>query len=308
MTSLKRSLKNLYLDISVTMSSLLVMTLTFFSIAVFLIFGFYTHFAIKHLEQSPQIFVYFTDNATEEYVLEVKAQLEKAVQVSEVRYTSKELALETYVESNKDNPLLLESISANIFPASLDIKASNISYFDEIITNLEVVENIESIDFQEVVIERLKDISNKSRIIGVSLITLLIIMSFLNTLLTVGMTIRAQKREIEVMKLVGASNWFIIKPYLAQGILYAVISSFIVGLLLFISFPFMLPQIESFFTGVPIPTISDLFQPLGIVLGGVSAGLERIILLLILTFLIFIVGLIVALFGSLVAVSKYLRV
>jgi len=308
MNSFKRAIQNLILDKSVTLSSLLVLVLTFFSIAIFSVFAFYSHFAIKHLEQSPQIFLYFTDAATEEYILKVKETLKKSPKIAEVTYTSKEKALESYIDANKDNPLLLESISANIFPASLDIKATDIKHFDDILSSIKGLENVESVDFQKVVVERLKEISSKARIVGLSLISLLLTMSFLNTLLTIGMTIRSQKKEIEVMKLVGATDWFVIKPYLLQAILYAVMSSLIVGLLLFLTLPFILPQIEAFFTAVPLPQVTDLLKMLGLQVGQISSSLQQIIMLLTLSFIILIVGIVVAVIGSLVAVAKYLRI
>jgi len=308
MNSLKRAIQNLILDKSVTLSSLLVMVLTFFSIAIFSVFAFYSHYAIKYLEQSPQIFLYFTDNATEKYILEVKDKLAKSDKIASVNYTSKDNALESYIDANKENPLLLESISANIFPASLDIKATDIEYFDEIVLSIKGLEDVESVDFQKVVVDRLKEISTKSRIVGLSLISLLLTMSFLNTLLTIGMTIRSQKKEIEIMKLVGATDWFVIKPYLLQGILYAFLSSFVVGVLLFVTLPFILPQIKAFFTGVPLPQIVDALKSIGVNIGHISASTEQIITLLGLTFIIFLVGIVISIIGSLTAVAKYLRV
>jgi cell division transport system permease protein len=308
MNSLKRAIQNLILDKSVTLSSLLVMVLTFFSIAIFSVFAFYSHYAIKYLEQSPQIFLYFTDNATEKYILEVKEKLAKSDKIASVNYTSKDSALESYIDANKENPLLLESISANIFPASLDIKATDIAYFDEIVLSIKGLEDVESVDFQKVVVDRLKEISTKSRIVGLSLISLLLTMSFLNTLLTIGMTIRSQKKEIEIMKLVGATDWFVIKPYLLQGILYAFLSSFVVGVLLFLTLPFILPQVQAFFTGVPLPQVVDALKSIGVNIGQISASTEQIIILLGLTFIIFLVGIVISIIGSLTAVAKYLRV
>ncbi|MDA1338104.1 MAG: permease-like cell division protein FtsX [bacterium] len=308
MNSLKRAIQNLILDKSVTLSSLLVMVLTFFSIAIFSVFAFYSHYAIKYLEQSPQIFLYFTDNATEKYILEVKEKLAKSDKIASVNYTSKDNALESYIDANKENPLLLESISANIFPASLDIKATDIEYFDEIVLSIKGLEDVESVDFQKVVVDRLKEISTKSRIVGLSLISLLLTMSFLNTLLTIGMTIRSQKKEIEIMKLVGATDWFVIKPYLLQGILYAFLSSFVVGVLLFVTLPFILPQIKAFFTGVPLPQVVDALKSIGVNIGQISASTEQIIILLGLTFIIFLIGIVISIIGSLTAVAKYLRV
>jgi cell division transport system permease protein len=299
MNSLKRAIQNLILDKSVTLSSLLVMVLTFFSIAIFSVFAFYSHYAIKYLEQSPQIFLYFTDNATEKYILEVKEKLAKSDKIASVNYTSKDSALESYIDANKENPLLLESISANIFPASLDIKATDIAYFDEIVLSIKGLEDVESVDFQKVVVDRLKEIST---------ISLLLTMSFLNTLLTIGMTIRSQKKEIEIMKLVGATDWFVIKPYLLQGILYAFLSSFVVGVLLFLTLPFILPQVQAFFTGVPLPQVVDALKSIGVNIGQISASTEQIIILLGLTFIIFLVGIVISIIGSLTAVAKYLRV
>ena len=308
MNSLKRAVKNLILDKSVTLSSLLVLVLTFFSIAIFSLFAFYSHFAIKYLEQSPQIFVYFTDNASEKYILDVKDKLLKSDKIASVTYTSKDKALESYIDANKDNPLLLESISANIFPASLDIKATNIAYFDDIVSSVKGLQDVESVDFQKVVVDKLKEISSKSKIVGISLISLLLTMSFLNTLLTIGMTIRSQKKEIEIMKLVGATDWFVIKPYLLQSILYALMSSVIVGVLLFVTLPFILPQIEAFFTGVPLPQIADLLKSVGVNLGQISPAVEQLIMLLFLTFIILVVGIVIAIIGSFTAVAKYLKV
>lgn len=272
-----------------TLTSLLVMTLTFFLTSVFVVAAWGSNKILKELEARPQITAYFKDDATEAEILAVKEKLLGTGLPSTVIYVSKEEALNIFMGLSQENPALLEGISSNVLPASLEVKAKNLSDLPQLAEMLEQEPLLEDLQFYKDVVEKFRRLTDMARLVGFGLVGTLSLISILIVLTTIGMTIATRGEEIEIMRLVGASDWQIRGPFLLEGALLGIASALISLGLLFLAFPILIPYISGALSGIQIPTLTSAFL-LGLLVAEAAFGA------------------LIGSLGSWVAVRKYLRV
>ena len=270
-------------------TSILVMTLTFFLTSIFVVAAFGSHVILKELEQRPQITAYFKDDATEQEILAVKERLEGTGLTSGVEYVSKEEALEIFMGLSQEDPALLEGISSNVLPASLEVKAFNLSDLPKLAELLEQETLLEDLQFYKDVVEKFRRLTEAVRLLGFGLVGILSLISMLIVLVTIGMTISSRSEEIEIMRLVGASDGQIRRPFLLQGASLGVASALISVAFLYLLFPFLLPYISKALTSIPLPEAGPVFL-IGLLVGEA------------------VFGALIGSVGSWIAVRKYLRV
>jgi cell division transport system permease protein len=272
-----------------SVAAILIMSLTFLSIAVFAILTIISIRVIDYFETRPQLSVFFIQEATSEEINTLRDQLEDTGKTKNIKFVSKEEALSIYQEQNQEDPLLLDLVTADILPASLDIQATEAIYLEEL---AQVVRNSKIVDevvFQKDIVDTLINFTNGIRQIGLVIIGVLLLVSIFVILTIIGIKITVRKDEIEIMKLIGASNWFIRTPFLLEGIFYGAVGAIIgwaisFGVLTF----YASPQISNFFGAVPVLPIEPILmlQVLGV---------------------LFLAAIILGAFSSFLAVLRYLR-
>lgn len=243
-----------------SISAALIMTLTFFTISVFAFLTILSVRLIDYLESRPQLTVFFTDTATRPQIRELKQKLEATGKTISVRYVSKNEALSIYKQQNKNDPSTLDLVSADILPASLDIQTARAEDLSSLVPIIKQGKNIDKIFFQKEIVNKLVAWTNALRIVGVSIISILVLVSIFVILTIIGIKITVRREEIEIMRLIGASNWFIRTPFVMEGMMYGFFGALIgwtvsYGILFAIT-----PQVEAFLSGLPIFPISPLLS------------------------------------------------
>lgn len=292
-----------------TTSNLIVMTMTFFVFQMFLLFSTFSQTALKKLEREALVTVFFKDDVPQERIVELKTEIEAISTVHEVIYVSKEDAFEIFKELNKNEPLLLESISASVLPASLEIKTQHVKDLEEIATQYESVDGVESVKY-------FKDIINNFSIwsgvitLGIGFIFLMFaFLAFSILVSTIKSSIIARKTEFEILKLVGASDDYIRKPLLMQGLYYGAIASLISSSIWFVLF--LLGKLVRIFDGVGFETININVFGLNFsywafyLAGNLRIGYWTLLLILVLSTLI--LSFTFATFSARTAVKKFLK-
>lgn len=241
-----------------SISAALIMTLTFFAISMFAFITILSVRLIDYLESRPQLTVFFTDTATLSDIRSLKNELEQTGKTISVNYISKDQALKIYKEQNKKDPILLDLVTADVLPASLEIQTSKAEYLSQLMPIVKKAPNVEEIIFQQDIVDKLIMWSNGLRVVGGVIISVLILVSIFVVLTIIGIKITIRREEIEIMKLIGASNWFIRTPFLLEGMIYGFIGACIgwavsYGVLLLVT-----PQLEIFLRGMPILPLSWL--------------------------------------------------
>jgi len=187
---------------------------------------------LSDIKNRVNISVYFTPEASESDVKKAEEDFGKYQEVEKIEYISKEQALEDFNKEYAENEILLKSleeIGDNPFTATLNIKAGNPRDYELIATMIKGSVYQEAID--TVNYDKHRDVINSlgaeiesSRKTAVGLAITLGVVAILITFNTVRLTMYSHSREIEIMRLVGASNNFIRMPYIWEGLFYGLIS------------------------------------------------------------------------------------
>lgn len=300
-TSLKRIFKfggqNFFREKEAIFPTIFVLLITIFLISTIFLLREVGGFLITLLKERANIAVYFKEDVKEEEILKVKDYLLRLPEVKGIEYISKEEALEKFIQRYGQNPSYMEAlemVGQNPFLAALNIKAFEASQYEIVQKVLEKNDLKELIDHlsypqSKTVIERIFSFASLIEKIGFSLAIIFLLISILVTFNTIRLAILNSKTEIEIQRMVGASNWFIQSPFLVQGMICGTIA-FIISFLSFAAFCWFLgPRLENFLAGLNI---------FGIFLKNFW----------ILFFLQFFTGILLAIFSSLFAIRRYLKI
>lgn len=216
------------------------------------------NYLLATLQDHVDVSVYLLPATDEAQILRMKAQIEKVAEVKSVEYVSREEALKRFRERHKDNAVIIESLQElgeNPLEASLNIRAHEAGQFEAIAKFLEnpnYKKHIDKINYSQVkdAIKKLAGIIAAVRRGGLILVGVLGIIAVLVSFNTVRLAMYAMREEIGVMRLVGASNWFIRGPFLVEGILYGILASVITLALYVPILKYASPQLDQLLPGL----------------------------------------------------------
>lgn len=235
-----------------------VMTIALFLLVVLYGVNFLTEQTVISLQEKIDVSAYFTVDAKEEQILAVKSDLENLSEIKKVEYISRENALEIFKEKHKDDVLIKDSLAeldGNPLQASLNIKAGDSAQYGSIVKFLEgnrLSSVIDKINFyeNEGAINRIQSISNGLQKWGLMVTIALVLIAVMVTFNTIRLTIYNQKQEIEIMRLVGASNWQIRAPFLVEGGLYGLFAGLVTLVIVYPGLYSVSDKISSFVPSV----------------------------------------------------------
>ncbi len=253
----------------------MVVSLSFFLISVFFLLGAGSQVILQFFESKPQVIAYLKDEAKLQDIEVLIAKMQSTGKVKKIDYLSKENALNLYKELFKDQPLLLEMVSAKILPASLEISPNSLSSIKELSEMLKRELIIEDVDYEEDVVAALSKFVLALKKVGLVVAGFLLCVAVLNVLVVLGMRISQRKEESEVLKLLGASFWYICSPVYLEGIFYGLVAAIISWGVTYVLIFYATPVLTGFFSGVPLLPIPQIFmlEVLGGLLGlGVAVG------------------------------------
>jgi len=268
-------------------SAVLMMSLVIFSLTSLLLVNVLINSLAEALEDKIDISVYFNLDAPEEQILKIKEELAALPEVRVVEYISREKALENFKQKHQNNDILMQSLQElddNPLEASLNIKAQETSQYETIaqFLNQEKYQKlIDKINYLEnkAVIARLASITGTIRRVGFITLMTLAALAVLVAFNTLRLTIYNSRQEIKVMKLVGASDWFIRGPFLTEGALYGIAAVVVVLIVMYPLLWYLSPKISLYLPGTDIFTffkanllsIALIQFFIGIALGAISS-------------------------------------
>ena len=254
----------------------IVMVTSFFFISLFAIINSGLSSVLTYFETKPEITLFLKDGLDVNIVENIKKDLSNYSNIKEIKFISKEKALTIYKEQNKDNPLLTEMVTASILPASFEITVSDPKVLEEIYQKYSSKTTvIDEIIYQKDIIKSLLDWTSATRKVGIAIILIIASISFLTITTIIGMKITNRKDEVKISRLLGASNFYVKKPFLLEGIIYGVVGSIVGFTLSFLIALISKPSINSFFQPVVFLDIKADFYLLLLVIeifAGASLG------------------------------------
>lgn len=207
--------------------AILMVTITFFVGYVFSLFALGTSAVLQFFETRPQVIAFFEIDAETEQVESLAETMRQRPYVQDVNVVSKEEALELYRRDHSEDPLLLELVTADILPASVEVSGDTVDSLGQIRTDLEAAPGVEDVVYQEDIVTNIRQWTNAVRVIGLVAIAVLGTISFLAIVTLIGMKIAARRHAITVMTSIGATSWYVVGPFVMEGVLYGLAGSII---------------------------------------------------------------------------------
>ncbi len=288
---LKEGYENLKKHGSKTFSTMLIICATMLVLGIFIILFQNVNKNVEtvRLEQGLQAFI--EDTATDEDIDYMNSQIKLIDGVKEVKYISKDQAFEDAKEVFKDQSYFLEGLDkVKIFPASYVVTFNDIEKSTEIKTAVEKIEGINKVKYNEDTIKAVIELSKIANIflLGVGTVLLLVSMFIISN--TIKLAVYSNKREIFIMKYIGATDKFIRTPFIVEGAIMGIVSAIVSFILISLAYVVMyarLPQIGSTLGVFGFIPYSQLWYQI------LAAYL--------------VIGIFIGMFGSVISVKKYLK-
>lgn len=260
---IKFSLQDIGRNIWLSLVTVTIIILALFSVNLLLIVKVIGADTIDSIKNKIDVSLYLKPDADESRILSLKAKVSNMDQVKEVSYTSKQMAMESFRENHKNDPQILQALvelGKNPLSPSLIIKPKEVDNYDDLIKNLNAIDDdiIESRNFEDhkTMLGKINSITNKVSESGMVISLVFIVISLLVVYNAIRVAIYTHKREIVIMKLVGASNWFIKAPFLVSGIIYALIGVLAIIAIIYPFLSLLQPYLEAFFMSSDVNIIS----------------------------------------------------
>lgn len=272
-----------------SLTALILMTFSFMLVSLFIVVNSGLSKVLVYFETKPEITIFIKDDLPQADIDNLQKDLANYQDVKEIKFISKEKALEIYKQQNKNNPMLTEMVTASILPASFEITVTDPKTLEKIYQNYATNTNVvDEIIYQKDVINSLLDWTNIIRRSGFIITIIVFIISFFSVSTIIGMKTTNRKDEIKISRLLGASKFYVKKPFLLEGIFYGLIGSFIGSILTLTLIYFVRTSINTFFQ--PVVFIPNELSFYGLVI------LAQLLL-----------GLIIGFFSSLIGVRRYIK-
>ncbi|MFZ4632427.1 MAG: cell division protein FtsX [Patescibacteria group bacterium] len=302
MLSLYRIIKFSFQDIArnvwLTIVTITILLLALFSINILLTVRVISDNAVIAVRDKINISLYLNADTPESEIMALKANISNSDKVKSITYVSKQIALETFREKYKNNQSVLaalKELGRNPLAPSLTIIPKNFSDSNMLINELKMIDNpiIESRDFSDntVILSKINNITDRVNEVGLFIIMIFILTSLLVVYNAIRVAIYTHRQEIEIMRLVGASNFFIYMPYVVSAFVYTLISILIVISVFYPFLSLLQPYLEVFFMGYNVNLLAYFVDNFALIFG-----------------IQFLVVLAINVIASLFAVRKYAKV
>lgn len=242
---------------------------------------------VRQVKSQASVVVYLRDDLPRDSIDGLKGKIISDPRVSDLEFKTKEEALSDFRRRLGENADVLSGLNANPLPASfhLSLKPSALDEIENVASGVRGMEGVESVQYGQDLIERLQDVSRVVQVLLAVVGGIICVVAIFIIFNTIQLSVVARQTEIEILKLVGATRWFIGLPFVAGGVIQGVLGTLLgVG---FLGGLFWL--IRTRLSALPFLTSDVAF------LSGIRVG---VLLLL---------GLLLGVFGSVTAVYRHVR-
>lgn len=216
---------------------------------------------LNYFETKPEITIFLKDGLDQNTVESVQKELASYPGIKEIRFISKEKAFSLYKEMNKDNPSLTETVTASILPASFEVSAYNPKILEVIAQNYSAKnEIVDEIVYQKDIISSLLNWTKIVRRSGISLILISVAITFMMIFTLMGMKINNRRDEIKTSRLLGASKFYVKKPFLTEGLIYGISGASTGFLLSFLLFYYFKNPVNNFFQPITFISAPGIYE------------------------------------------------
>lgn len=272
---IKFSLQDIGRNIWLTIVTITILLLALFSINTLITVRLISDGAVAAIKEKMDISLYIKVDTEEAEILKLQADILSSPRIKEVLYISKEEAISSFREKYANNQAILaalKELGRNPLSPSLTVIPQDFSESSLVINELRVLDSaiIESRDFSDntIILEKINAVTKRISEVGLFIISIFVLTSLLVVYNAIRVAIYTHRQEIEIMRLVGASNLYLYLPYLFSALIYALVS---VSIIIGIFYPFLSllqPYLEAFFLSGNIQILSYFLNNFWAVFGG----------------------------------------
>lgn len=259
MRSVKTSWKHIRRNPYQSIAAIFITMITFFAISIFAFILIGSSIIVNYLESRLEVVAFFNDDAKQSDINALENTLKQTGKIANMKFVSKKDALAKYKQQNKDDPVLLELVTEDILPASLEISTTKIQDLQGIARELKNSSIVSLVRYPQDVVATLSRWTNVIKIIGLGLIAILIAESVFIIISIVGFKISQKREEIEIMRLLSASNSYIRWPFILEGIFYGIIGTILGWGVAVAGLLYSTPYLQPFLKDIPLLPISTIF-------------------------------------------------
>ena len=258
---------------TISIATIITVLVTFIVLGVFSLVAENLNLAIGGLEDKIELVVYLDDNITPIDKKEIQVKINSQQGVKEIQYESREDAFKKLQENNA-GILKGYTLEKNPLPASYIVKLEDMSYAAAIREAVKDLDGVESVSDEQESIDTIQSVIKFTKIIGIVLFIILIGVSIFLIMNTTKLTVYVRRKEVGIMKFVGATDWFIRWPFIIEGILIGLIGTFLSIIALYFLYKFVISFIAARVIILNLIPVSYVFTSLlwKFVLGGILVG------------------------------------
>lgn len=222
-----------------------------------------------------QIEIYLEDTVSPQQSEAISKEIQGYEGVKDVRFRSKEEAMEIMKKRWGKNGYILDSLGENPFPNSLLVQVETVEAANATSEKAATIPGVEDVKFYRETVEKLAEVSRLIQLAALTIMVFLLIVSVVVVSNTIKLTVFAREREIEIMKYIGATNWFIRGPLLAEGILIGFLSSLVAALVTYVGYSRIMELInKQLLTILSIPLVPANYLSVNLVAVFLALGIS----------------------------------
>lgn len=286
----REGFRNLYVNRLMSIASISVLFSCMVMIGAAFMIMVNINMFIGSVEDQNVIMVFVEDEATEEQTKALGESIKAQDNVSKCTFISRESSFEQLKNDMGDSSVLFEGLDSNPLPDAYEVVLEDQELFDETVESLAKLDNVLHIRENRQLAAKLSGLRNTVSYVSIGIISLLLIVSLFIVSNTIRITMDSRRLEINIMKSVGATRWFIRWPFMVEGMMLGVISGVLALLAVWAIYAAVSRSLVSMLSGLGMTSVAP-FGKYALILLAVFLGL----------------GLVAGAFGSAVSITRYLR-
>lgn len=285
----KETFHSLFRNKFMAVASVLTVTLSMFILGVFLCAVLNINHMATYLENQVEMTVYLKDGLNTDQVMAVGKKLKALPELKEIKFTNKDQAMAEFKQRLGDQQGILDAINGNPLPSSYSTSFSTPASLKNAVNIVTKYQEVDSVQYGQDIIEQLYKVAQVIRIGGIILIVFLAGAELFIISNTIRLTVFARRREIQIMKYVGATNGFIRWPFIFEGMIIGFLGSGIAAFILWEGYKVVLMEMTQ--AGLVFIPMIALWPFIGYI-----------------TVMLLAAGIIIGILGSTISLRKYMKV
>lgn len=241
--------------------------------------------------QFDSVQIYLNEGLTQDQIKEMGVKLSAIEGVKEARFETKDEALERFKKDWGEKGYMLDNLETNPLPNSYIITLNDIGFSEYVVGEIKKMKGIEEVKYYQDVINKMIQVTTFIRNVGMAIIVILIFVSTMIIHNTIKLAVNARRREINIMKYVGATSWFVRWPFLLEGTILGFVGALFATGIIYVLYDYVYKVFTSeFYVLVAVYIVDVKFMIVN------------------LAYLFVVIGTGIGALGSLMSMRKYLEV